>query len=472
MALLVRYFRCIIYQPAGGRKNETGKPKTGIIKRVGAIKSIAMKKNIISYFLFIPLLLISVISNAQLLDRECLNANSTAQNVISSKNALFTQLSGQILTNVQSLIQQESIANVGNVLSFENLESVVSVANLLEAYDKQYDDAYAGYCEDIVQSLWSQSICVGSMTLSEYKEEMYDYLEEEKFSLVDEYASTIFAQELSFQSALLKINEEEEAWLEAVGENFDNTNPAFDQEINNELYWPVLSENWNIELRNPEPELSNVTGYSKIWMNHWEQFAKGNNHIVRGGPYLIQNTEVYDLQEILKFIFDNWDTIEKILDWLSENVTYDCHPSTASQVSNDWRAVPNTMSPERSRKIYYHVRQKGVFGDFKATKTKIEGKVKLYKKKGRRYKKDRNNSNGIGYCTLQWDPCDDRPWPVDNNPHNYPGAHGHKKARFKHHHPYALAIERSNDFLTYYLYYNQQFTGEYVHALGGNLSCE
>ncbi len=433
-----------------------------------------MKKNIISYFLFIPLLLISVISNAQQLDRECINGNSTAQSVISGKNVLFTQLSGQILTNVQNLIQQESIANLGNVLSFENLESVVTVANLLEDYDKQYDDAYAGCCEDIIQSLWNQSVCVGSMSLSEYKEEMYEYLEEEKFTLVDDYASTIFAQELSFQSALLKINADEEAWLEAAGENFDNTNPAFDQEINNELYWPVLSEDWNIELRNPEPELSNVTGYSKIWRNHWEQYATANNQTVRNGPYLNENTEAFGLQELLKFIFDNWDTIEKILAWLSENVTYDCHPSTGSSISNSHRDVPTTMSPDRLRRIYYHVRQKGIFGDFKATKTKIEGKVKLYKKKnnGSRYKKDRNNSNGIGYCTLQWNPCDDKPWPVDNNPHIFAGAHGYKKAKFNHPHPYALTIYRSNDFLTYYLYYNQQFTGELVHALGANLSCQ
>ena len=433
-----------------------------------------MKKVIKGALLSLTLMFISICLSAQSLDRECMNANSVAQAVINAKKTLFSDLSAEIVTNVQTLIQQNSISNVGNMLSFENLTDVVSVANQLQEYDIAYDDAYAKYCDEIIDALWNQPSCVVSMTFGEFQEEMYEYLEEEKFTLVDDYASTMFDQELNFQSALLKINADEEDWLNSVGLNFNTGNPAFDQEVNNDLYWPVLSEDWDIELRNPESELSNVTGYSKVWKNHWDKFAEFNNHIARGGPYLNEDTEFYGLKNLLKFIFDNWDDIEKIFTWLSENVTYDCHPSTASSVSNDWREVPSLMSPNRARKIYYHVRQKGVLGDFKATKTKIEGKVKLYKKKnnGSRYKKDRNNSNGIGYCTLQWNPCDDKPWPVDNNAHSYAGVHGHKKAKFKHYHPYALTIERSNDFLTYYLYYNQQFTGEFVHALGGSLSCE
>ncbi|HNU13974.1 MAG TPA: hypothetical protein PKI55_05895 [Chitinophagaceae bacterium] len=428
-----------------------------------------MKKSFFSlkYLLWIQLVFLGLNSYGQQLDRECVNGNTGAQAIIADKTTLFNQLSSQLLSDVQALIQQQSITNAGSVLSFENLESVVTVANQLDEYDKQYDNTYAEYCEAIVQSLWSSSVCNSGFSLENYREEVFEYLEEEKFTLVDDYASTVFAQELSFQSALLKINTDEEDWLISVGENFDNNNPAFNQLINNELYWPVLSEDWNIELRNPEPELNNVTGYSLF-----RSYINNNWHgRLVSGPNNYEVNQGYDLLSILQFIFDNWDSIENILAWLTENVTYDCNPTTSSHVSNDWRGVPTYMSPDKERKIYYHVRQKGVFGDLKATKTKIEGKVKLYKKKGNRFKKDRNNLVGIGYCTLQWNPCDDQPWPVNDNPHIYGGSHGHKKTKFKHMHPYAFTIERSNDFLTYYLYYNQQFTGEVIYALGGNISC-
>lgn len=342
----------------------------------------------------------------------------------------------------------------------------------MQQYYITYNDAYANYCNEIIDALWNQSVCVGNMSLSEYQEEMYEYLEEEKFTVIDDYAGVMFDQELSFQSALLKIHTDEENWLVSVGLNLDSNNPAFNQEVNNDLYWPVLSENWDIELRNPEPEINEVSGYSKIGNKGWKLFGDWSDELVKSGPY-VRPERGNDFRGILLFIFNNWDSIEKILIWLGQNITYDCHPSTASSVSNDYRIVPSSMSPERSRRIYYHVRQKGVLADFKATETKIEGKVKLLKKKknGSRYIKDKNNLCGIGYCTLQWNACDGIPWPADNIPHEYAGAHGHKKTKFKHYHPYALTIYNSGDFLTYYLYYNQQFTGELVYALGGNISC-
>lgn len=413
------------------------------------------------------LLLIGFIGSAQL-DRECINNNETAQGIIGDKVNSLDQLAGNILSSVQALIQSEAITNGGNVLTFENLTSVVNVANLLEQYDKEYDDAYANYCNDIIEDLWNASICTSGLSYEEYREEIYDYLEEEKFDLVDNYASTVFAQELDFQSALLKINADEEEWLENVGEDFDDNNPSFDQPINNELFWSVFSEDWNIELSNPESELNELSGYGKIKQIHDWQFG---NSI--GGPMTMMDEEYYnyDLIDVIQFLLDNWDTIEDILNWLGENVFGDCHSSTNSYIPDDWRQVPSSMTPDRARRIYYNVRQKGVFGDFRATKTKIEGKAKLYRKVGNRYKKDKNNVVGIGYCTLQWNPCDDEPWPVNDLPHVYPGDHEHFRAKFKHRHPYALTIYRSNDFLTYRLYYNFQFTGEVIFALGPNIDC-
>lgn len=103
--------------------------KTGFLKRVGKTKNIAMKKVIFSWLLTLPLIFISVSLCAQDLDRECINANSAAQVVISEKQIEFAGLSAQILSDVQAIIQQEAITNLGNMLSFDNLQSVVSVAN-------------------------------------------------------------------------------------------------------------------------------------------------------------------------------------------------------------------------------------------------------------------------------------------------------------------------------------------------------
>ncbi len=410
--------------------------------------------------------------SAQKLDRQCIRINSRAQSVIQLRNTDFVQLKNQISSNVQSMIQQHSITNSGNTLSFENLASVVNVSNELRRYDKQYEDTYAGICEMILQTLWSEAICTTGMTFDQYKEELFDYLEEESFNLTENYAGTTFAQQLNFESALLKINAEEEEWLDLMGEDWNNNNPAFNQKVNNELYWPVLDENFGITLRNPESGLLTLTGYGKIKTRKVYGEDEWNNSGRAGGPMAENSVENFDIIEVLQFIFDNWDTIEDILDWIDNNITGDCHSSVSTNIPNDWRRVPETMSPDVSRRIYYHVRQKGVFGDFKATKTKIEGKAKLYKKKGRKYKKDWNNIVGIGYCTLQWNPCDNIPWPVNDIVHIYSGDHEHGKAKFKHMHPYALTIFRSYDFLTYYLYYNQQFTGEVVYALGSNISCE
>jgi hypothetical protein len=403
-----------------------------------------MKKNLMLFLLFI----MAGVANktySQFIDVSNLQDNPNFQNWLQQKRGELQQLQDSI----QSVLPQltRGVGNNHNVLEFENFAHVFNTANLLQDLDDIHEQRYVQIVQSTVQFVIDQQICGRGLNPNSdlVREPIIDYLEDGAMVVPENFASKAFGQALSFRSVLEEVHEEEENWLAAMGTELDNANPIFKPRIQNDLFWSVLNPDCNITVRNPEPEIANATGLS--------------------------SGRLQDVIEVLTFIFDNWETISEILDWLNDNVFYDCHPSVSAKQRDDWRQVPSNISPDVDRRIYYVAGQKGVFGDLKATKTKIEGKAKLYKKKGRRYKKDRNNIVGIGYCTKQWNPCDNIPWPADGGFHSYAGSHAHKKAKFKHRHPYALTIYRSDHFNTFYLYYNFNFVA-HIYLLGSPQSCE
>ena len=135
--------------------------------------------------------------------------------------------------------------------------------------------------------------------------------------------------------------------------------------------------------------------------------------------------EKMKFKEILKFIFDNWNDIKDILNWLDENVFYDCSPTVTARIKSDTRDVNvmQLLSPDVERRIYYQVVQRGVRADFRSTRTRISGKAQLYKRKRNRFVKDKTQVVGIAYCTQQWNVCDDLPWPANGRPFQFAGVH-------------------------------------------------
>ena len=175
------------------------------------------------------------------------------------------------------------------------------------------------------------------------------------------------------------------------------------------------------------------------------------------------------LKAVLLFIFDNWKDIKDILNWLSDNVTYDCHGVTKAR-QKETVEVETALSPSVRRKVKYLVFQRGVLFDGKETKTHIKGIAHCYRKKKIGWGKDRTSSMGISYCTFQWNTCESIPWMADGSVFMQAPNYRFYKAYQDHKHPYALTVRDStSEFLTFYFYFGEQIY-KTVNLLGSG-SC-
>jgi hypothetical protein len=336
----------------------------------------------------------------------------------------------QIESAVRELIMNESIRNTGEALTFINLASVVRTADLLQQYDQDYDAFFATIAAQLATQFQEKRLCMGLTDPDLYREWVLDYLEFEVFRPQTDVASTFFAKSLQFESVRTIQNEQENRWLAMAGEDLPDDQPGTDLPVDEEFYWPVLNSSFDLELSDPELEL--------------QQFAATQ----RGGK---------KFKDILLFIFDNWTTIKDILNWLTSNVFYDCHPSASARIRLTREDVPSSLSPSLRREFRYAVSQNGVMMDGKSTRTRIKGKLKLYKRRPNSWAKDRISLAGINYCSLQWNACEEIPWPANGVPFNQAPNNLPFKAKLNQQHPYSLTIRDVNhEFLTFKLFFNQQ----------------
>lgn len=339
----------------------------------------------------------------------------------------FSTLQRQIERSVTDLIEEESIHRSNEKLVFVNLHSVVRTAQRLQDLDELYDAFFAEKAPILAASFLERASCLGTLDIDRYRELVLDYLEYSVFRLQDHYASRLFAKYLEFNSALQLVQEQQQRWLASASGDLEGEDPSFDQPINQELYWPVLSRDFDLELSDPEPELQAYVGKGK------------------------------SLKDVLKFIFDNWTEIKGILDWLTNNLFFDCHPSATARIRLDKENVPGSLSPGWRRQYRYAVAQNGVLMDGKSTRTRISGKLKLYKKRPVGWAEDRVSMAGISYCALQWNACEKLPWPANGVPFVQAPFLQPFKSKINQVHPYALTIRDQNrEFLTFQLFFNRQ----------------
>ena len=394
------------------------------------------------YVVFLLVSLFSQFLMAQAGDeelRECWRNNERMQTLIRPQLEGFYQLQKTIYAQVQALVRTENISQVGGVPYFENLASVTQTAQQLAALDSVYEAYFTKAVQLLLAACLEQRVCVGELPEELYRESLISYLEEEVFIITDNYASVIFAKLVGFRSALQMVNEQVEAWLLQDNPDLAGEDPSFNQRLTQDHFWSVLNDNWDIELRNPERELLQAPLIS---------YARQD--LSAEGAVLKEKTKVKD---VLLFIFDNWKEIKDILNWLNENVFYDCAASSSAR----FKGVENidvALSSGVRKKANYLVLQRGVLFDGRQTKTSLKGVVRLYKKKRIGWGKDRMTSVGIGYCTTQLNACENSPWPADGSVYvQAPTLRNYKVAQHQVH-PFALAIrDNSIQYLTYYLYY-------------------
>ena len=394
------------------------------------------------YVVFLLVSLFSQFLMAQAGDeelRECWRNNERMQTLIRPQLEGFHQLQKTIYAQVQALVRTENISQVGGVPYFENLASVTQTAQQLAALDSVYEAYFTKAVQLLLAACLEQRVCVGELPEELYRESLISYLEEEVFIITDNYASVIFAKLVGFRSALQMVNEQVEAWLLQDNPDLAGEDPSFNQRLTQDHFWSVLNDNWDIELRNPERELLQAPLIS---------YARQD--LSAEGAVLKEKTKVKD---VLLFIFDNWKEIKDILNWLNENVFYDCAASSSAR----FKGVENidvALSSGVRKKANYLVLQRGVLFDGRQTKTSLKGVVRLYKKKRIGWGKDRMTSVGIGYCTTQLNACENSPWPADGSVYvQAPTLRNYKVAQHQVH-PFALAIrDNSIQYLTYYLYY-------------------
>ena len=359
----------------------------------------------------------------------------------------FQKIKYGIQQNVRALIQQELITVHVGVPQFQTLHSVVRTASALETQDSIYDDFFVRAATAIQQEYVVNPTCTNQMNSEAVREYLTDYLEEEVFKLESNYASSFFAQQVGFKSSLQRINQETDQWLRKAEDDLSGVDIQLQQPLLEDHYWRVLNENWDIEILNPEPELVDV-------LQRVGAEAKDKNS---------------KLKEVLLFIFDNWKDIKDILDWLNTHVFYDCHGVTRASFRDALQLDPS-MSAGTRRKINYQVVQRGVLFDGRETKTHLKGLARVYRKKWMGWGRDRMSRVGISYCTLQWNACENTPWPTDGNTYIQAPNHQSYKTNLSQFHPFALTIkDRSTDFLTFDLHYNEQYFKSVY--LFGNRSC-
>jgi hypothetical protein len=360
----------------------------------------------------------------------CLQNDPVAQSLVKPYLEELSSRQLQIESAVRNLIINESIRNNGQALSFINLASVVRTADFLWQNDQDYDAFFATTATHLAAQFQERRLCMGSIDPDLYREMVLDYLELEVFRPQTDVASTFFAKCLQFESVLSIQNEQERRWLATAGDELSDDYPGTDLPVNEEFYWPLLNREFDLELTDPEPEL--------------QQFAKAQRSDKK-------------FKDILQFIFDNWTTIKDILNWLSDNLFYDCHPSVTACIRQTKENVDPSLSPSVRREYRYALSQNGVMMDGKNTRTRIKGKLKLYKKRPNSWAKDRISMAGISYCSLQWNACEEIPWPANGVPYNQAPNHYPFKATLNQQHPYALTIRDVNyEFLTFKLFFNQQ----------------
>ena len=360
----------------------------------------------------------------------CLSSHPVAQSLVKPYLEQFHQLQAQIEADVRSLIAAESIRNSGQLLSFQNLASVVRTADLLQQYDKRYDEFFATTTSSLASAFATQQLCMNGMEPGAYREAVLDFLEYEVFRPQDDFASTTFANLLQFESALIKMNGLESKWLASAGDELSGEYPGFDQPVQEEFYWSVLNQDFDLSLTDPEPALQQLAGTGR---------------------------EKKKFKDILQFIFNNWTEIKGILDWLNNNLFYDCSPSVTSRIRLDKEDLPHSFSPSLRRQFRYAVSQNGVLMDGKSTRTRIKARLKLYKKRPVGWARDKVSMAGINYCSLQWNACEEIPWPANGVPFYQAPNNQPFKTRLNQQHPYALTIrDVSYEFLTFKLFYNQQ----------------
>jgi hypothetical protein len=367
-----------------------------------------------------------------------------AQSLIKPYLEQFLLLDAQLESDVQVLIANERITNQGGVLYFTDLAAVVRTAERLQQLDQHYDQFFSETAVFLATRFAAEQICTGSMDPDAYREAVLDYLELEVFRPLDDRASIFFAKQLEFESVRDIINRSERDWLAAAGDQLAGDYPGFDQPVNEEFYWPLLNRDFDIRLTNPEPALQQLT------------LRQGNNQ---------------KLKEILQFIFDNWTEIKGILDWLNNNLFYDCKPSVTARIRLDKDNVPFTLSPSVRREYRYAVSQNGVLMDGKSTRTRIKARLKLFKKRSIGWARDKVSLAGINYCSLQWNACEEIPWPANGAPFLQSPNHQPFKTKLNQQHPFALTIRDVNyEFLTFKLFFNQQVI-KTIYLLGSS-ECE
>lgn len=411
-----------------------------------------MKKYVLLLLLSISSqLLFAQISYEELSD--CWRNSERMQALIRPQLEGFHQLQKSLYTQVQTLIRTEEISQVGGVPYFENLASVTRTAQELAELDSLHEAYVTNAVQLLLAKCREQQICVAKLPEEQYQDHFTSYLEDEVFVITDNYASVVFAKSVGFRSALQMVNEQVEAWLLQDTPDLAGEDPSFNQRLTQDHFWSVLNDNWDIELRNPERELLQAPLIS---------YARQD--LSAEGAVLKEKTKVKD---VLLFIFDNWKEIKDILNWLNENVFYDCAASTSARFKGV-EHIDAAISNGVRKKANYLVLQRGVLLDGRQTKTSIKGVVRLYKKKRIGWGKDRMSSVGIGYCTMQTNACENGPWPADGSVYiQAPNLRNCKVAQHQVH-PYALAIRDSNaQYLTYYLYYgNNLFKTVYLLGSG------
>jgi hypothetical protein len=369
----------------------------------------------------------------------CLAGDPKAQELIEPYLEQFLSMDRLLQSEVSSLIESESVKNKGGVLHFTDLASVIRTAESLQQLDKRYGEFFAKVANSLADQFVSEQLCMGKMDASAYRELVLDYLETQVFRPQDERASLFFAKKLEFESALKMLNSLEAEWLANAGDELSGEYPGFDQPVQESFYWPLLNRSFDLELTHPEPALLQMVAVQK---------------------------ERKKLKEILQFIFNNWTEIKGILDWLNNNLFYDCKPSVSARLVPDKELVPDYLSPSVRREFRYAVSQNGVLMDGKSTRTRIMARVKLFKRGWIGWTRDRVSLAGVSYCTLQWNACENIPWPANGIPFVQAANHQPFKANHNQQHPYALTIrDVNNEFLTFNLFFNRQLI-KVIYLLG------
>lgn len=364
----------------------------------------------------------------------CLDGEPSVQELIHQKQNGFDELKRRIVENVKQLIDEQKIVNEDGVLSFENLHSIVNTADKLEKLDQEYDAYYADALKFIITESWNQRYCVGGLEEAQYKELMLDYLEDLHFTNQENYASTEFSNQLSFKSALLVISAQEAQWLNSSGVEANTENPAYNQTFENEFYWSVLSPDFDVNLRNPEPEL----------MQKANQMSGKTN-------------QKKSIKEIITIVMEIYNGVKEIFNWLTTDVFNDCYKSTKASIKN-YMLVPSSFSPDVARKIAYKVGQNGVVFDFKQTTTRVFAKARIYRKKRGHWKKDMYTPFAIGSCLKEWDPCNDVPFPNDGSILKNRADNHYYKTKLVEAHPFALITGRNSDeFLSFPIFYDGRY---------------